>query len=88
MNKYHNININALNDFYCGGGQEKGQSVIDLKQKTKTKTKTNKQTIKTILFIFYLWNPNIVTDNKKKNINKPKNKKKKKNLIVSHVLNQ
>ena len=34
--------------------------------------------IKTILFIFYLQNPNIVTDNTKQNITKPKKKKKKK----------
>ena len=33
--------------------------------------------IKTILFIFYLWNPNIITDNTKQNITKPKKKKKK-----------
>ena len=33
--------------------------------------------IKTILFIFYLWNPNIVTDNTKQNITKPKKKNKK-----------
>ena len=39
-------------------------------------------------FILYIWNPKIVTDNKKQNITKPKKKKKKKNLIVSHVLNQ
>ena len=31
--------------------------------------------IKTILFIFYLWNPDIVTDNTKQNITKPKKKK-------------
>ena len=33
--------------------------------------------IKTILFIFYLWNPDIVTDNTKQNITKPKKKKEK-----------
>ena len=32
--------------------------------------------IKTILFIFYLWNLDIVTDNTKQNITKPKRKKK------------
>ena len=36
--------------------------------------------IKTILFIFYLWNPDIVTDNTKHNITKQKKEKKKKEL--------
>ena len=47
---------------------------------SQIKKKKKKGTNKTILFIFYLWNPNIVTDNKKQNITKPKKKKKKKEL--------
>ena len=43
---------------------------------SQIKKKKKNGTIKTILFIFYLWNPNMVTDNKKQNVTKPKKKKK------------
>ena len=38
--------------------------------------------IKTILFIFYLWNPDIVTNNTKQNTTKPKKKKKEHNCFT------